>query len=73
LPVLALSAWLSLIALISVAIYNLIWSWPLALLLGTILQLLLLTLLLRFWLRWSIELTLPQSRAAPIRAMEHMS
>lgn len=73
LPVLALSAWLSLIALISVAIYSLTGNWPLALLLGAILQLSLLTQLLRFWLRWSLNFTLPQSRAALRRAMERMS
>ena len=68
LPVLARSEWLSLIALISVAIYSLIGSWPLALLLGAILHLSLLTLLLRRWLRCSLDFTLPQSRAALKRA-----
>ena len=69
LPVLARSEWLSLIALISVAIHRFTGSW----LLGAILQVSLLTLLLRFWLRWALNFTLPQSRAALRRAMERMS
>ena len=48
-------------------------NWVLALLLGAGVQLLALAILLRQLRRWARDLTLPQSRAALVRAMEHMS
>lgn len=72
-PVIGLSAWLSLSALLVALAHAYTNSWLLALLLGTGMQLLALALLLYYLRRWAADLTLPQSRAALVQAMERMS
>lgn len=73
LPVLALAAWLSIVAVLAQAAHALLHSWPGALLAVTFVQLALILLLLRSLRRWWRDLTLPQSRAALIRAMQRLS
>ncbi|MDR3387584.1 MAG: hypothetical protein P4L92_11065 [Rudaea sp.] len=72
LPVLALSAWLALVALFADAVHIFSGSWLFATLVVAVLQVLLVALLLRFLRRWSRDLTLPQSRAAILRVLERM-
>ncbi len=72
-PVLALSAWLALVALFANAVHIFSGSWLFASLVVTIVQVLLILLLLRLLRRWSRDLTLPQSRAAISRVLERTS
>jgi len=72
-PVAVLGAWLSLSALLVAWAHLYTDSWSLALLLASGAQLLALAILLRQLRRWARDLTLPQSRAALVRAMERMS
>ena len=72
-PVAALSAWLSLSALLVALAHLYTNSWLLALLLAAGMQLLALAILLNRLQRWARDLTLPQSRAALVHAMERMS
>jgi len=72
-PVAFLSAWLSLNALLVALAHWYTHSWLLALLLGTGMQLLALAISLNQLKRWTRDLTLPQSRAALVHAMERMS
>lgn len=69
----ALGIWLSLSAMLIAFAYLYTNSWLLALLLGTGMQSLALAMLLRQLQRWARDLTLPQSRAVLVRAMERMS
>ena len=69
----ALGIWLSLSALLIAFAHLYTNSWLLALLLGTGMQLLALAMLLRQLRRLARDLTLPQSRAALVHAVEHMS
>jgi hypothetical protein len=73
LPVAALGLWLSLGALLVAAAYVCSGNWFVALLLGAGVQALVLALLLRRLRHWSRDLTLPQSRAALLHAMERMT
>ena len=72
-PVAFLSAWLSLNALLVALAHWYTNSWLLALLLGTGMQMLALAISLNQLKRWTHDLTLPQSRAALVHAMERMS
>ena len=67
------SAWLVLSALFVAVAHAYTGSWVLALLFNVGLQLLLLGVLLHQLRRWARDLTLPQSRAALVQAMEKMS
>lgn len=73
LPVAALGVWLSLSALLVAAAFSYSGNWFVALLLGTGAQALVLGLLLRQLRHWARDLSLPQSRAALVRAMERMT
>jgi len=73
LPVAGLSAWLSLNAVLVAGIHVYTSNWLFALLLGVGVQVLALAILLRQLRRWARDLTLPQSRAALVHAMERMS
>jgi len=73
LPVAALSAWLSLSSLLVALAHLYTNSWLLALLFGAGMQSLALAILVRQLQRWASDLTLPQSRAALVDAMERMS
>lgn len=73
LPVAGLSAWLSLSAVLVAIVHIYTNSWLLASLLGAGVQLLALAILLHQLQRWARDLTLPQSRAALVHAMEHMA
>ena len=73
LPVAGLSAWLSLNAVLVAGVHVYTSSWLFALLFGAGVQLLALAILLRQLRRWARDLTLPQSRAALVHAMERMS
>lgn len=72
-PVAGLSASLSLSALLVTLAHAYTNSWLLALLLGAGVQLFALAILLHQLRRWARDLTLPQSRAALVHAMKHMS
>ncbi|MHB8448682.1 MAG: hypothetical protein ACYC9P_12245 [Rudaea sp.] len=72
-PVVALSAWMGLCALLVAAAHLYTGNWLLALLIGAGTQLLALGLLLQQLRRWARDLTLPQSRAALVRAKERFS
>jgi hypothetical protein len=72
-PVIGMSTWLSVSALLVVAIHAYTDSWLLALLLGAGAQSLALALLLQQLRRWTRDLGLPQSRAALARALARMS
>jgi len=72
-PVVGLSAWLDLSALLVAVLHVGTNSWWLALLLGTGVQLLALTLLLHRLRRWTRDLMLPQSRAALAHVMARLS
>jgi hypothetical protein len=69
----ALSAWLSLSSLLVALAHLYTNSWLLALLFGAGTQSLALAILVRQLQRWASDLTLPQSRAALVDAMERMS
>jgi len=69
----ALGMWMSLSALLVAFAKLYTDSWVMALLLGTGLQALALAMLLRQLRSWARELSLPQSRAALVHAMEGMS
>ena len=71
-PVVGLSAWLSLSTLLVALAHAYTNSWLLSLLVASGVQLLTLAILLRQLQRWARDLTLPQSRAALVHAMEHM-
>ena len=71
-PIVGLSAWLSLSALLVSLSHIYTNSWLLAVLLGSGVQLLALEILLNRLQRWARDLTLPQSRAALVHAMERM-
>ncbi|MEO8803048.1 MAG: hypothetical protein ABI304_03540 [Rudaea sp.] len=73
LPVIALSAWLGLSALLVAVVHIYISSWALAILIGVAAQVVVLVTLLRWMRRWLRDLTLPQSRAALVQAMERMT
>lgn len=72
-PIIALGAWLGLCALLVALAQMYTHSLVLALLIGAAVQVLALAVLLRRLRRWSHDLTLPQSRAALLRAVEKMS
>lgn len=72
-PVVGLSAWLGLSALLVAVLQVGTSSWWLALLIGTGVQLLALTLLLHRLRRWARDLMLPQTRAALVHAMARLS
>lgn|SRR5690242_16006948 len=72
-PVVGLSTWLGLCALLVAAAHIYAGNWLLALLIGAGAQFLVLGLMLQQLRRWARELTLPQSRAAVVRTMERMS
>jgi hypothetical protein len=72
-PVIGFSVWVALSALLVAVVHIYTNSWLLALLFGAGMQLLLLAILLRQMRRWFRDLTLPQSRAALVQAMECMS
>jgi len=72
-PLAALSAFLSLSALLVAGAHMYTNSWPLALLLGAGVQLLAFAILLDQLQRWAHDLTLPQSRAALVHAMKCMA
>ncbi len=72
-PVIGLSTWLSLSALLVALVHMYTSSWLLALLSGTGVQCLALAVLLLKLRRWARDLTLPQSRAALAQAMERIS
>jgi Na+/proline symporter len=72
LPVAALGVWLGLSTLLIAAAYTWSNNWMVALLFGTGVQVLVFALLLRQLRRWGRDLTLPQSRAALVHAMERM-
>lgn len=72
-PVVGLSAWLSLSVLLVALVHEYTSSWLLALLLGTGVQMLALAILVNRLQHWARDLSLPQSRAALVRAMERMS
>jgi len=73
LPVAGLSAWLGLNAVLVAGVHVYTSSWLFALLLGAGVQLLALSILLNRLRRWARDLSLPQSRAALVHAMERMS
>lgn len=73
LPVIALSAWLGLSALLVAVVHIYISSWPLAILIGVAAQLVALVILVYWMRRWLRDLTLPQSRAALMHAVERMT
>ena len=72
-PVIGLSTWLGLCALLVAAAQAYTHDWTLALLLGCGVQLLVLAILVHRLRCWAKDLTLPQSRAALAQAMERMS
>lgn len=72
-PVISLSAWLGLSALLVAFMYMYTRSWLLALLFGSGVQCLALAIVLRQLRRWVRDLTLPQSRASLAQAMDRMS
>jgi len=72
-PVIGLGAWLGLCALLVALAQMATGSLALALLVGVAVQMLALLVLVRQLRRWSHDLTLPQSRAALLRAVGKMS
>lgn len=73
LPVVGLSAWLGLSAILVALAHMYTHGWLLALLFGFGLQLLAFALLLNQLRCWARDLTLPRSRAALVHAMERMA
>lgn len=71
-PVVALSAWIGLCALLVAVAHLYTGNWLLALLIGAGAQFLALGLMLQQLRRWARDLTLPQSRAALVRVTERM-
>jgi hypothetical protein len=72
-PVIGMSAWLGLSALLVATMQAYTDNWGLALLFGAGMQLLALAVLLRQLQVWAHDLSLPQSRAALVQALERMS
>ena len=73
LPVVGLSAWLGLSVLLVAAVHIYTDSWLVALASGTLVQWLTLAILMLQLRHWARDLTMPQSRAALVRAMKSMS
>lgn len=71
-PVICLSTWLGVSALLVAFMYMYTKSWLLALLFGCGVQCLALAIVLRQLRRWVRDLTLPQSRASLTQAMERL-
>lgn len=73
LAVIGLSVWLGLSALLVAVVHIYISSWPLAILIGVAAQVIALAIVLYWMRRWLRDLTLPQSRAALMHAVERMT